>query len=149
MIFSSGENSRLKTSMVVSSDMCQDVPTLPRPLVLPWDLGIACHSMGLSASIFNVVKAPVNACLRRPFLSYLCFFFLFCACVCVYTCLYAGEGVHASVHTHACGGSLLRCGPPHWPGTHRAGSASWPVSRDLSATPQHRDCTSVPSHLSF
>lgn len=99
MIFSSGENSRLKTSMVVSSDMCQDVPTLPRPLVLPWDLGIACHSMGLSASIFTVVKAPVNACLRRPFLSYLFFFFFSVRVyVCIHVCMQ--ERVCMPLYTH-------------------------------------------------
>lgn len=88
--------------MLVSSDMCEDVSTLPKPLVLPWDLGMAW--LVETASTFclhlHVVKALLMPALESlSFLSFLCFFSSVCLYVCVYMS-YAGEDVRASVYTH-------------------------------------------------
>lgn len=146
--------------MLVSSDTCEDVSTLPRPLVLPWDLGVAW--LVETASTFclcpHVVKALLMPALESlSFLSFPCFFSSVCLYVCIYVCMLEKMCLRLYTHIHSGGPSkmpLLR----HylllllirWPGTHQVGCASWAVNfRGLSVTPQHQDCTCMSFHLSL
>lgn len=76
--------------MLVSSDMYEDGSTLPRPLVLPWDLGMAwlVETAPTFCLRLHVEKALLMTALESlSFLSFLCFFSSVCLYVCVYICL--------------------------------------------------------------
>lgn len=147
--------------MLVSSDTYEDVSTLPRPLVLLWDLGMAW--LVETASTFclhlHVVKALLMPALESlSFLSFLCFS-LFCVlvCVCVCVCMREKMCMRPYTHIHSGGPSkmprLRHCLLlllSHWPGAHPVGCASRAVNlRGLSVTLQHGDCTYMSFHLSF